>query len=129
MGIEKTNRKEENPGPVMLAAPGRGQYDRSQSKKDREEEQVVRLLESTMTVMVREGYAGTTVSKICVHAGMSRATFYSHFAGIKPALLALHDRVGNSVYDHIEAQATPVSDPFERLQAGVVGFMEILSKA
>ena len=127
MVVEKTNRSSTKPVPTLVPAPGRGRYDRAQSKEDRQEEQVVRLLDATMEVMVREGYAGTTVSKICEHAGMSRATFYGHFSGIRPALLALHDRVGHTVYDHIEAHSTGIDDPFERLKAGVVSFMEIVS--
>jgi len=127
MELEKPIQHEAVPKKELLPAPGRGQYDRKQTKEVREEEQIVRLLDSTMSVMVREGYAGTTVSKICEQAGMSRATFYGHFSGIKPALLALHDRVGNTVYDHIEEKSTGIEDPFERLREGVIGFMEIIA--
>ena len=127
MGFEKSIKQEPRQKKELLPAPGRGQYDRTQSKEIRQEEQIVRLLDSTMAVMVREGYAGTTVSKICEHAGMSRATFYGHFSGIKPALLALHDRVGNTVFEHIEEKSAGIEDPFERLREGVIGFMEIIA--
>ena len=80
-----------------------------------------------MEVMVEHGYADTTVAKICDHAKMSRATFYSHFSGLKPALLALHDRVGQNVFEHVEALYEGIEDPFERLQVGVAGFMEIIA--
>lgn len=113
---------------LALPAPGRGRYDRAQSKENREEEQILRLLDATMEVMIEHGYAKATVAKICERAGMSRATFYAHFSGLRPALLALHHRVGGDVFEHLQQLFQGIDDPFERLRLGVSGFMEIIAE-
>ena len=74
---------------AVAKAPGRGKYDRSLTKAERKAGQKLNLLEATAQVMVARGYAGTTVSAICEHAGMSRATYYAHFPDLKHAMHAM----------------------------------------
>jgi len=109
-------------------SPGRGRYDRSQTKEERKEEQRVTILESTMHVLIREGYSQTTVSKICNEAKMSRATFYNHYRGLREVVLALHDDVADFVFEHVESATTQASDDYERLRRGVESFMEIIGE-
>src|SRR3954451_20197141 len=64
-----------------------------------------RLLEAAAEVFAERGYAEASAEAISRAAGMSKATFYEHFANKEDAILALFDeatrvimgRVGESV--------------------------------
>ena len=52
-----------------------------------------RLIEGAIRVFAQQGYAQASVEDVLMEAGVSRASFYSHFAG-KPALVtAIADRL------------------------------------
>src|SRR3982751_2121281 len=50
-----------------------------------------RLFEAAATVFARRGFADATAEAISREAGMSKATFYEHFANKEEAILALFD--------------------------------------
>lgn len=50
-----------------------------------------RILEAATHVIAEMGYAGATVGQIVSAAGVSRTTFYEHFAGKKECLLASYE--------------------------------------
>jgi AcrR family transcriptional regulator len=52
-----------------------------------------RLLSAAATVFAERGYAGASSETISRHAGMSKATFYEHFANKEECILALFDRL------------------------------------
>ena len=128
MVIAKEKVPQPKPMFTLKTSPGRGRYDRSLTKEERQEEQRVTILEATMHVLISEGYSETNVSKICTAAQMSRATFYEHFRGLREVVLALHDDVADFVFEHVEAATLQAADDFERLQRGVESFMEIIAE-
>jgi AcrR family transcriptional regulator len=50
-----------------------------------------RLFEAAAAVFAREGYAAATAEAISREAGMSKATFYEHFANKEECILALFE--------------------------------------
>jgi AcrR family transcriptional regulator len=87
-----------------------------------------RLLRAAAIEFARNGYAGTSSESISRRAGMSKATFYEHFANKEECMLALFDLAVGVVR---EAMATAVanapSDARERMKAGTRAFLTALS--
>src|SRR5213083_2962710 len=61
-----------------------------------------RLFEAAATVFARMGYADATAEAISREAGMSKATFYEHFANKEECILALF---GESATEIMRAMA------------------------
>ena len=59
----------------------------------------VQLLEHSLVVLSRHGYAATRVEDICAAASISRATFYRYFDGKNQVFDALIDRMMAEVLD------------------------------
>jgi AcrR family transcriptional regulator len=56
-----------------------------------------RLFEAAATVFARVGYAEASAEAIAREAGMSKATFYEHFANKEECILALFDEAATEV--------------------------------
>src|SRR3954447_22715050 len=56
-----------------------------------------RLFEAAAVVFARHGYADATAESISREAGMSKATFYEHFANKEECILALFDEAATEV--------------------------------
>jgi TetR/AcrR family transcriptional repressor of nem operon len=49
----------------------------------------IRLLEATYTLMLRQGYPGTSVDEICAEAGVSKGSFYHFFKSKQEMAVAM----------------------------------------
>jgi AcrR family transcriptional regulator len=107
-------------------AAGRGKYERGRSAEERKNEQRRRLREAAAHVFAAKGYAGATVEDIVSRAGMSRRTFYEHFADLHAALLDLHDHASSVTYQFVEERVRAQTDPIERLRTGITSFLSLL---
>ena len=67
-----------------------------------------------------EGYAATSIEKLCSHASVSTRNFYEEFAGREDLLMRLHDRI-------IEQAVSAVFEAFEK--AGDAPLADRLSHA
>ena len=56
-----------------------------------------RLLRAAAAEFAERGYAGASSESISRRAGMSKATFYEHFANKEECILALFDRAAETV--------------------------------
>jgi AcrR family transcriptional regulator len=56
-----------------------------------------RLFAGMARVMLRQGYAATTVDDIAVESGVSRKALYAHFTGKEDVLLHAHRAVGERI--------------------------------
>ncbi|MGI9185605.1 MAG: TetR/AcrR family transcriptional regulator [Solirubrobacteraceae bacterium] len=87
-----------------------------------------RLLRAAAFEFARDGYAGASSESISRGAGMSKATFYEHFANKEECMLALFDLASEVV---VAAMATAAQrapgDARERIRAGVRAFLSALS--
>src|ERR1043166_7959713 len=85
----------------------------------RQETQRQRLLEAAASVFARSGYAEASAEAISREAGMSKATFYEHFANKEECILGLFDAAGESVIGAMaESARSAPEDPEARLRAG-----------
>jgi AcrR family transcriptional regulator len=89
-----------------------------------------RLLRAAAREFAERGYAGASSESISRRAGMSKATFYEHFANKEECMLALFD-LGAELVQTAMAQAArnaPVGDARERLRAGTRAFLGALAE-
>jgi AcrR family transcriptional regulator len=88
-----------------------------------------RLLEAAAAVFARAGYAEATAEAISREAGMSKATFYEHFANKEECILVLFDEAATEIMRAM-AQASDAegyASYEERVSAGVRAFLETLA--
>lgn len=89
-----------------------------------------RLLRAAAREFAEGGYAGASSESISRRAGMSKATFYEHFANKEECMLALFD-MGAEVVQAAMARAArnaPVGDARQRLKSGTRAFLGALAE-
>src|SRR5947209_20197043 len=88
-----------------------------------------RLLEAAAVVFAERGYAEAGAEAISRAAGMSKATFYEHFANKEECILALFDEAATEVL-RVMAEGTESggTDPVERLRGGLRAFLAMLAR-
>jgi TetR/AcrR family transcriptional repressor of nem operon len=75
-----------------------------------------RLVGATLHLMLRQGYAATTVDQICAEAGLTKGSFFHYFANkeaIARAALDAFAQMGTDLYT--PAWSEPGVDPLEQL--------------
>src|SRR5881392_973416 len=78
-----------------------------------------RLLEAAAAEFARSGYAEASAESISREAGMSKATFYEHFANKEECILALFDvAAARTLAAMAEATGAAGTDSARRMQAG-----------
>jgi AcrR family transcriptional regulator len=88
-----------------------------------------RLLRAAALEFAQRGYAGTGSESISRRAGMSKATFYEHFANKEECILALFDLAVRTVQEAMaQAARQAPSDARERMKAGTRAFLSALSE-
>jgi AcrR family transcriptional regulator len=89
-----------------------------------------RLLRAAAQEFAQVGYAGASSESISRRAGMSKATFYEHFANKEECMLALFDMGATLVQDAMAraARNAPTGDARERLKAGTRAFLGALAE-
>jgi AcrR family transcriptional regulator len=95
----------------------------------RQSVQRTRLLEAAAAVFARAGYAEASAEAIAREAGMSKATFYEHFANKEECILALFDEAAAETLKVMaEAAGAAGSDSRKRMEAGAKAFLEMLAE-
>jgi AcrR family transcriptional regulator len=88
-----------------------------------------RLLEAAAEEFASRGYAQASSESISRRAGMSKATFYEHFANKEDCMLALFDTAAEVVVQAMaEAAERAGTDPVERLKAAIRAFLTTLAE-
>jgi AcrR family transcriptional regulator len=89
-----------------------------------------RLLRAAALEFAGAGYAGASSESISRRAGMSKATFYEHFANKEECMLALFDMGSALVQRQMAAAAgsAPTGDARERMKAGTRAFLDALAQ-
>jgi AcrR family transcriptional regulator len=87
-----------------------------------------RLLEAVVEVTARVGYAAATVADMIGVAGVSRKTFYEHFADKEAAFLAAYDVVADRLIAALVATGAAHADSDARRTAQVARFLAILDR-
>ena len=108
--------------------PGRGNYDRSRTKKERYDERHVRLLRAAAEVFAKEGFSGANLTKIITQAGVGRKTFYEHFDDMQHCLVSVYEYAIEVVFRDVGARLSKIDDPIERLERGIANYLEIIGR-
>src|SRR5258707_1642592 len=88
-----------------------------------------RLFEAAAAVFARVGYAEASAEAISREAGMSKATFYEHFANKEETILALFDEAAEVVLGQMaEAAQSGPDEPEERVRAGLRAFVTAIAE-
>jgi AcrR family transcriptional regulator len=90
-----------------------------------------RLLEAAATVFAARGYAEGSAEAISREAGMSKATFYEHFANKEECILVLFDEAATEVMRAMAGagdEAGPFTTFEQRVEAGARAFVETLAE-
>jgi AcrR family transcriptional regulator len=74
-------------------------------------------------VVSEEGYQATSVSKLVASAGVSRNSFYEHFANKEECFLAAYDATVEEAMTWVRASSHPSDDWHTRLEAGFAAFL------
>jgi AcrR family transcriptional regulator len=88
-----------------------------------------RLFEAAADVFARVGYADASAEAISREAGMSKATFYEHFANKEECILALFDAAIDVVIEAMRhaGEEHAAEDPQARIHAAVAAFLNVLA--
>lgn len=89
-----------------------------------------RLLEAAAAVFAARGYAEGSAEAISREAGMSKATFYEHFANKEECILVLFDEAATELMRSMAAAGDGAPfDTFEqRVEAGARAFLQTLAE-
>jgi AcrR family transcriptional regulator len=96
----------------------------------RQDRQRRRLFAAAAAVFARSGYADATAEAIAREAGMSKATFYEHFANKEDCIIALFDVGTQDVLNVMReaADETPADDPRARVRVALGVFLATLAE-
>jgi AcrR family transcriptional regulator len=87
-----------------------------------------RLFQAAARVFAKSGYAEATAEAISREAGMSKATFYEHFANKEECLLALFDEAAKLVLGQMNEASEATFPTYKaRVENGVRLFLETLT--
>jgi len=102
------------PRTVELPAPGRGAYDRSLSRAERDAQHRERLVRATAEIML-EGEL--TVARIVARAGVGRSTFYEFFDTPEHAIAYVEQRALAALQRALTAAFAASHTPLERVRS------------
>ncbi len=89
------------------------------SAGERRAERRERLMRAGLALIGTEGYAASSIEKLCTEAGVSTRNFYEEFNSREDLLIALHDRIIEQAFQAVlgalaEADETPLRERFAR---------------
>src|ERR1700752_4287184 len=89
-----------------------------------------RVFRAAAHEFVERGFAGASSESISRRAGMSKATFYEHFANKEECMLALFDLGAQLVQREMAdaARQAPTGNARERMKAGTRAFLGALAQ-
>jgi AcrR family transcriptional regulator len=90
-----------------------------------------RMIAAMAETVAAKGYAATTVADVVARAGVSRKTFYEHFADREECFLAAYDAAVDALFGAVAervAAGKPAGDDWRaRVCAGVRAYLEALA--
>ncbi len=89
--------------------------------------QRARLLEATGRAVAEKGYAAATIEDIVRGAGVSKKTFYEHFADKLDSFLAAYEAASDELLEHVRAAQDASGDWVERTRAGIHAYLRWLA--
>jgi AcrR family transcriptional regulator len=114
-----------DPSPPLRVLP-RGRHAASREIVWRSQQE--RLLEAMAAAVAEKGYARASVADVIERAGVSRKTFYEHFANKEACFLAAYDAGVGAMLSAIEAEIRAAAPDWLRgAEAGTRCYLETLA--
>jgi AcrR family transcriptional regulator len=92
-----------------------------------EASQRTRLLEAVGRAVAERGYAAATIDDVVRRAGVSKKTFYEHFADKQDCFLAAYEAASEELLERVREAHASEDDWLERTRAGVRAYLRWLS--
>lgn len=92
-----------------------------------EASQRTRLLEAVGRAVAERGYAGATIDDIVRRAGVSKKTFYDHFADKQDCFLAAYETASEELLERVSEAHAGQDDWLERTRAGIHAYLRWLA--
>src|SRR5215210_7586718 len=89
--------------------------------------QRARLLEAAGHAVADKGYSGATIEDIERGAGVSKKTFYEHFADKLGCFLAAYEAASDELFEHVRAAQDSAEEWAERTRAGIHAYLRWLA--
>jgi AcrR family transcriptional regulator len=90
--------------------------------------QRTRLLEATGRAVADKGYAAATIDDIVRGAGVSKKTFYQHFADKLDCFLAAYEKASDELLEHVRAAEEAANGEWlARTRAGIHAYLRWLA--
>jgi AcrR family transcriptional regulator len=89
--------------------------------------QRTRLLEAAGRAVAEKGYGAATIDDIVRGAGVSKQTFYEHFADKLGCFLAAYEAASDELFEHVRAAQDGAEDWTERTRAGIHAYLRWLA--
>ncbi len=80
-------------------------------EKENSLDKVEQILQGAMQEFLKNGYAGTSMDKVAVAAGVSKATVYSHFQDKEGLFKVLVEKLAGKKFNSIFGTQPPEGDP------------------
>jgi AcrR family transcriptional regulator len=114
---------------ALEAEPWRRAEPRGAASKAAAEWQRARLMHAMAEAVSEKGYANVTVADVVAAGGVSRRTFYEHFAGKEQCFLETYEQGSRAVADEVAAvfAAVDIADWRGRVRTGLETFTEVLA--
>ncbi|HYQ65742.1 TetR/AcrR family transcriptional regulator [Actinophytocola sp.] len=99
------------------------------SAADRRAERRERLMEAGLQLFGGDGYAATSIEKLCTHAGVSTRNFYEEFSSREDLLIALHKRANERSFAAVTTAFEDAADAAlaERFELAVRTFIQTMA--
>ena len=92
-----------------------------------EASQRTRPLEAVGRAVAERGYAAATIDDVVRRAGVSKKTFYEHFADKEDCFLAAYEAASEELLARVREAHAGDGDWLERTQAGIVAYLRWLA--
>jgi len=92
-----------------------------------EASQRTRLLEAVGRAVAERGYAAATIDDVVSRAGVSKKTFYDHFADKEDCFLAAYETASEELLERVREAHASHDDWPERTRAGVRAYLRWLA--
>ncbi len=97
------------------------------SRKVVEESQRIRLVEAMAKAVASKGYASTSVADVLALAGVSRKSFYEHFANKEECFVYTYDQAVEMILDDVTAATVTAPGMVEAAVEGTRAYLNFLS--
>lgn len=93
-----------------------------------EEARRAQLVEVTIELVARHGYAGTSLQRIADAAGITKAAVIYHFASKNAVIKAAYDFVIAGLVEHVGARVDAAPDPAGAVEAYLGGMIDYVAR-